>query len=69
MTDKMYRDRYGHSPQSWPLLWKHVYSEIESPEWAERHVVVRATMTDNWGRGEIVMKVSSKLLYWSVEIV
>ena len=68
------RDRYGHSPHSWPKLWQQVYSEIESPEWAARRVVVCAEVTDDWGRGgggQAMVKSASgsKLLYWSVEIV
>ena len=56
---------------SWERLWKRVFSDVESAEFAEKHLRVRAKATDNWGRGGVVHKSTSGsvLLYWSVELV
>ncbi|GJE92394.1 S-adenosyl-L-methionine-dependent methyltransferase [Phanerochaete sordida] len=55
------RKRYGHSPASWPLLWKCVFAEVESPEFAETRVVVAAETRS--------ASPTSVWLFWSVQII
>lgn len=35
---------YGHSPSSWKEMWKDVFTELESLEYFETHVVVEAEL-------------------------
>ena len=63
------RTRYGHSPASWPLMWKKVFSEIESPEFAENHVKVDAVLTQGFNGHMFMLKGRARMLVWSVSIV
>lgn len=51
-------------------MWKKVFSEIESPEFAENKVVVEAKLTDGF-QGNIFMITQGRahMLVWSVKIV
>ncbi|KZT35905.1 hypothetical protein SISSUDRAFT_1035235 [Sistotremastrum suecicum HHB10207 ss-3] len=42
INDHLGRKRYGHSPDSWPKLWKGIFGEIYGEEWAENNVHVTA---------------------------
>ncbi|KAH9896915.1 hypothetical protein C8Q73DRAFT_433577 [Cubamyces lactineus] len=66
--DHLGRDRYCHSEKSWPQLWKDVFTEIEGEGFAER-VVVQAELREQFGPEVFGTKVSTYMLYWSVEIV
>ncbi|KDQ57217.1 hypothetical protein JAAARDRAFT_131509 [Jaapia argillacea MUCL 33604] len=66
IDDHMKRTRYGHSPTSWPLLWKRVFTELEDAEFAEKRLVVDAKLTENLSG---IPGRSSRMLYWSVKIV
>lgn len=63
------RKRYGHSPKSWPLLWKKVFSEIKSPEFAENKVVVEAKLSGSFAPDIFRAHGPTNMLYWSVKIV
>lgn len=63
------RIRYGHSPTSWPLLWQKVFSEVESPEFAEKNVVVKAELTAGFHRRVFEAKAQTNMLVWSVKLV
>ena len=66
----MCRGCYAHSPESWTALWKRVFAEVESPEFAQNRVFVTAELVDHWGRDEIVVhSVTVPQLFWSVEIL
>ncbi len=75
-----FRNRYGHSTASWPVLWRRVFSEIESTAYADDHLRVNAVLQDGFRRGDFVGLDDSnldtaisvhptKMLYWSVHIV
>ncbi|KAH9925732.1 uncharacterized protein B0H18DRAFT_876948 [Fomitopsis serialis] len=46
IDDHLGRTRYGHSERSWPVLWKKVFTEAESAEFAERRVKVEAKLSE-----------------------
>ncbi|PSR90483.1 hypothetical protein PHLCEN_2v4901 [Hermanssonia centrifuga] len=69
INDHMQRTRYGHSPTSWPLLWKKVFSEVESEEFAESHVLTEAVLTHGFNRKVIGSTEQARMLVWSVQIV
>ena len=50
------------------MLWKKVFSEIESPEFAEK-VVVEAKLTSGFGRQVFRAKGQTNMLVWSVRII
>lgn len=67
IDDHLGRTRYGHSVDSWPLLWKTVFTEAECIEFAETRIVTDVKQEENpynisRGRGE-------NMLVWSVRIV
>lgn len=50
-------------------MWKRVFTQLESAEFAETRVVVDAVMEDGFSK-EIFQKTNGiSLLYWSVKIV
>ncbi|KAJ3559535.1 hypothetical protein NM688_g277 [Phlebia brevispora] len=72
--------RYGHSAESWKILWHRVFSEIESSSFADEHVRADAVLLDGYRGKEYAEldapclaraynKGPSKMLYWSVRIV
>lgn len=63
------RRRYGHSVESWLLLWKKVFSEIESPEFAESKVVVEAEISGSFAPHVFRSHGPTNMLYWSVRII
>ncbi|EKM53219.1 uncharacterized protein PHACADRAFT_210914 [Phanerochaete carnosa HHB-10118-sp] len=69
INDHLSRKRYGHSVKSWPLLWKKVFSEIESPEFAESKVVVEAKLSGSFAPHVFRAHGQTDMLYWSVRIV
>ncbi|KAI0339310.1 hypothetical protein BDW22DRAFT_618546 [Trametopsis cervina] len=69
IDDHLGRTRYGHSPASWPQLWKKVFSELESPEFSGTKVVVQAELTSGFGRQVFQAKKQTNMLVWSVRIV
>ncbi|GJE92393.1 S-adenosyl-L-methionine-dependent methyltransferase [Phanerochaete sordida] len=69
INDHLGRKRYGHSPKSWPLLWKKVFSEVESPEFAENKVVVEAKLSEVIAADVFRARGPTNMLYWSVKIV
>lgn len=60
--------RYGHSPSSWKRLWKEVFTQVESAEFAEQRVVVEATLEGSHVNVNNPNN-DSGMLYWSVSIV
>jgi hypothetical protein len=58
------RVRFGHSPESWPQLWKKVFTELEGEDFVEKRVVVSAFLAEALKHG-----VQSRMLYWSVRVV
>ncbi|KAI0789004.1 hypothetical protein BC629DRAFT_1677636 [Irpex lacteus] len=69
INDHLGRTRYGHSETSWPSLWKKVFSEVESPEFAEQHVVVEAKLTDGFATHVFQARAQTNMLVWSVKLV
>ncbi|KZV63373.1 hypothetical protein PENSPDRAFT_657361 [Peniophora sp. CONT] len=70
IDDHYARVRYGHSPESWPVLWKSVFTDLRGEEYAKDKVTVKAELRATnagpaltaGGRRDVYM------LYWSVEI-
>ena len=50
-------------------MWKKVFSEVESPEFAEEHVVVEAKLTEGFDRKVFQAHTDLHMLVWSVKIV
>lgn len=50
------------------MLWKTVFSEVESPEFAER-VVVEAKLTEGFHKLVFDARGQTRMLAWSVQIV
>ncbi|KIP09368.1 hypothetical protein PHLGIDRAFT_126378 [Phlebiopsis gigantea 11061_1 CR5-6] len=69
IDDHMYRVRYGHSVASWPEMWKKVFAEVESPEFAETRIVVQAKLTEGFHRKQLGARRQTNMLVWSVKIV
>ncbi|KAI0084617.1 hypothetical protein BDY19DRAFT_521616 [Irpex rosettiformis] len=69
INDHLGRNRYGHSETSWLLLWKKVFSEIESSEFAEQHVVVNAQLTSGFASHIFQARTQTHMLVWSVKLV
>lgn len=64
-----YRLRYGHSPASWTKLWKRVFAEVVSQDFADKHVRIDAELTTGF-RGKVLgAKLQAYMLVWSVRIV
>ncbi|EKM53220.1 uncharacterized protein PHACADRAFT_197643 [Phanerochaete carnosa HHB-10118-sp] len=63
------RQRYGHSVKSWHLLWKKVFSEVESPEFAESKVVVEASLSEPFDPDVLRAHGPTRVLFWSIKIV
>ncbi|KAI0371999.1 hypothetical protein BV20DRAFT_992286 [Pilatotrama ljubarskyi] len=68
IDDHLGRNRYGHSETSWTRLWKKVFAQVESEDFADR-VVVQAKLTEGFGRQVFNAKGHTFMLYWSVQIV
>ncbi|KAI0653882.1 hypothetical protein C8Q70DRAFT_551209 [Cubamyces menziesii] len=68
INDHLGRDRYGHSEKSWPQLWRGVFTEIEGEGFTEK-VVVQAELREQFKPEVFKTKVSTYMLYWSVQIV
>ncbi|KAJ3486379.1 hypothetical protein NLI96_g4292 [Meripilus lineatus] len=69
LDDIMKKERYGHSPSSWMLLWQQVFTEIESKEFAESKVLVEASFGGEIETRAIPSAEPSLLLFWSVRIL
>ncbi|KAI0685825.1 hypothetical protein BC835DRAFT_490784 [Cytidiella melzeri] len=69
IDDHLGRNRYGHSAASWPLLWKKIFSEVESSEFAEKKVVVEAELTEGFAQHVFRARSQANMLVWSVRIV
>ncbi|KAI0070741.1 hypothetical protein K474DRAFT_1713069 [Panus rudis PR-1116 ss-1] len=67
IDDHLGRDRYGHSPVSWPILWKQVFTELESPEFAEK-IVVDAFLNEGFAKHVVNTRQRARMLVWSVRI-
>lgn len=65
----LHRDRYAHSPASWARMWKRVFTQLESAEFAEKHVVVDAILSEGFDIKFFDSKARYGHLYWSVKIV
>lgn len=66
---RLSRVRYGHSTDSWGALWRRVFSEVESPAFAEEHIRVDAALTDGFRGPALGAKRRAYMLVWSVRIV
>jgi len=69
IEDHLGRTRYGHSCSSWPLLWKQIFTQIESQEFAEKRVIVDAILTAGFGKNAIGTRHDARMLVWSVRII
>ncbi|KIP09354.1 hypothetical protein PHLGIDRAFT_12017 [Phlebiopsis gigantea 11061_1 CR5-6] len=65
------KQRFGHSPSSWSEMWRHVFAEVESPEFADFKVTVQAELIQGWDRNRILGMNgrTDGMLFWSVKIV
>ncbi|KAI0746831.1 hypothetical protein C8Q80DRAFT_1271667 [Daedaleopsis nitida] len=68
IDDHLGRNRYGHSAESWPFLWKTVFTEVVGAELAQ-NVVVQADLTEGFGPNVFNGRKRSRMLYWSVQIM
>lgn len=64
-----FRNRYAHSPASWIELWKRVFTQLESAEFAETRVVVDAVLEEGFAKEVFMTQARTSMLYWSVKIV
>ncbi|PCH37045.1 hypothetical protein WOLCODRAFT_140696 [Wolfiporia cocos MD-104 SS10] len=69
IDDHLGRNRYGHSEQSWPLLWKSVFAEAEGPEFAESRLRVEAKLGPEFPKHLFGVSRSGRMLVWSVQIL
>ena len=60
---------YAHSPESWTRVWKKVFTELESAEFAESKVIVKAEFLEMIPKEIAVHGLPLPVLYWSVRIV
>ena len=62
-----------HNPESWTCLWKKTFTKLESAEFAENRVAVKAEFVrlkeKDIARLDSNRIVELPLLYWSVQIV
>jgi len=65
IEDHLARVRYGHSPESWKLLWHRVFTELEGPEFADKGVAVDAEFKEKVQIGSM----EALMMYWSVRIL
>jgi len=66
--DHLGRDRYSHSPSSWVKLWKEVFTQLESAEFAQTRVVTETVMDAGFGK-VLGARIQISMMYWSVKIV
>ncbi|TCD66533.1 hypothetical protein EIP91_001254 [Steccherinum ochraceum] len=69
VDDHLGRTRYAHSPESWTKMWKRVYTQLESAEYAGTRVVVNAELDAGFGKEIFKTKTPTTMLYWSVKII
>ena len=64
---------FVHNPESWTRLWKKTFTKLESAEFAENRVVVKAEFVEvaekDIARLDTDRIIELPLLYWSVQIV
>ena len=62
-----------HNPESWTRLWKKTFTKLESAEFAENRVAVKAEFVrlkeKDIARLDSNRNVELPLLYWSVQIL
>ena len=63
------RDRYGHSPESWKTLWKQIFTQLKSAEFANTNVIVDAVLKYSFDIRAIPAREKTYMLVWSVRIV
>jgi len=69
LDDHVWGERYGHSPKSWEVLWKKVFTEVESEAFANDRVKVEATSDEGWRRDIFTASISAYMMQWSVRIL
>ncbi|KAI0084619.1 hypothetical protein BDY19DRAFT_970210 [Irpex rosettiformis] len=60
---------FAHNPESWTRMWKKAFTELESAEFAENRVVVKAKFVVPEEKNIVKLDVELPVLYWSVQIV
>ncbi|VDC06431.1 unnamed protein product [Peniophora sp. CBMAI 1063] len=69
IDDHYARVRYGHSPKSWPELWKAVFTAAYGETFAQDRVSVTAELRPSKGPAVTAAgRTDFYMLYWSVEI-
>lgn len=59
-----------HSTETWVAMWKKVFSEMVSPEYAENHVRIDAEYMQSFNKDAIAMEgVEFLQIFWSVNLV
>lgn len=61
---------YLHSPQSWEELWTKVFIEVESAEFAQKHLQFSEEFSSHYG-GLGVKNLVGEMpeMFWSVKVV
>ncbi|KAH9950805.1 hypothetical protein B0H21DRAFT_721779 [Amylocystis lapponica] len=67
IDDHLGRTRYGHSPESWVHMWKHVFVEVEGAAFSDTRVVVLAHLEDH--KYNFLTTQRRAMLVWSISIM
>lgn len=65
INSRLHRERYGHSAETWALMWKKVFTELKGDDFAKEHVVVDARFL----AVPLGTALVRRWLFWSVSIV
>ncbi|THH31627.1 hypothetical protein EUX98_g2555 [Antrodiella citrinella] len=67
--DHLGRNRYAHSPTSWTTMWRQVFTQLVSAEFANSRIVVDAVLNAGFAKEILGAPSQTGMMYWSVKIV